>query len=97
LRDFSGGADITFRRLAVTEEQIIDWNLPTRPTKKTDSRAKNFIGESVEVDAISATRLQQLAFEAICSLIDEDAYRAVRVAEESERESLGVLAEAFGN
>jgi hypothetical protein len=92
LRDFSDGADITFTRLAVTEQQIIDLNLPTRPTKKTDSRAKNFIGESVEIDAISATDLQILVNDAIVELISPDAYWAVKAAEDSERETLGFWA-----
>jgi hypothetical protein len=88
LRDFSDGADITFTRLAVTEQQIIDWSLPTRPTKKTDSRAKNFIGESVEIDAIPATDLQNLVNNAIVELINPDAYWAIKAAEDSERETL---------
>src|SRR5262245_18065509 len=30
------------KRLAVTEEQIDEWSLPTRPTKRSDSRARSF-------------------------------------------------------
>src|SRR5262252_5706026 len=37
------------KRLAVTEEQIEEWSLPTRPTKRSDSRARSF-GSSVSVD-----------------------------------------------
>jgi hypothetical protein len=88
LRDFSDGADITFTRLAITEQQIIDLNLPTRPTKKTDSRSKNFVGESVEVDALSADNLKVLVNNGIVELIDPDAYWAVKAAEDSERETL---------
>src|SRR5262245_21047240 len=41
------------RGIAVTEEQIDDWNLPTRPTKKSDTRSKSFGSTiSVELDAI---------------------------------------------
>ncbi len=97
LRDFSDGADISFTRLAITEQQIIDLNLPTRPTKKTDSRAKNFIGESVEVDAISATDLQDLVTNAIVELINPDAYWAVKAAEDSERESLSRFVSNYKN
>src|SRR5215469_6725067 len=42
LREMAPDADITFERIAVTEEQIDDWDLPTRPTKKSDTRSKNF-------------------------------------------------------
>jgi len=38
----------------VTPEQITEWNLPSRPTKATDTRAKGFKGDSVELDAIPA-------------------------------------------
>lgn len=40
LREMAPNAEIHFERLAVTPEQIVAWNLPTRPTKKTDTRAK---------------------------------------------------------
>jgi hypothetical protein len=32
-------AEIHFERLAVTPQQIADWDLPTRPTKNKDSLA----------------------------------------------------------
>src|SRR5262249_6212030 len=33
LRELAPDADIVFQRIVVTEEQIADWDLPTRPTK----------------------------------------------------------------
>src|SRR5262249_32289077 len=51
LRKYARGAEIQFERVAVLESQIEAWNLPTRPTKKGDSRSKKFKGENVEVDA----------------------------------------------
>jgi hypothetical protein len=57
----SGGDE--FVRVAVNPEQIEEFDLPTRPTKKTDSRAKTFEGESVEVDAIPPARLRQMVEE----------------------------------
>ena len=47
------GVKIIFERVAVTEAQIGRYRLPTRPTKATDSRAKDFVGESVEIDAMA--------------------------------------------
>lgn len=38
LKGLAPDAEIYFERLAVTPEQIELWRLPTRPTKKTDSR-----------------------------------------------------------
>jgi hypothetical protein len=37
-------AEVYFERVAVTAAQITDLGLPTRPTKKTDSRSKGFEG-----------------------------------------------------
>lgn len=51
-RRFAPEAEIHFEIIGVTPEQIEIFNLQTRPKKKTDSRSKNFEGESVEVDAI---------------------------------------------
>lgn len=55
---FDEAAD--FERIAVTVEQIEEYGLQTRPTKRNahDYRAKRFKGDSVEVDAIPAEILR---------------------------------------
>lgn len=88
LREFAPDASIHFERVAVTPEQIEEYQLPTRPTKKTDSRSKKFVGESVEVDAISPSELRRIARECITQHIDQRAYDSLMVAEESERKAL---------
>lgn len=88
LREFAPGAEIHFERVAVTRRQIAEMALPTRPTKKTDSRAKNFIGESVEVDAIPPRELREIVRGCITRHVNEREYEALKVAEASERESL---------
>jgi hypothetical protein len=85
-------ARVTFARLAVTEDQIVEWELPTRPTKKSDTRARKFIGDSVEVDAIPAPVLRQLVENAIVGHIDVEALRLTQVAERSERDVLQRMA-----
>ncbi len=85
------GRDVTFTRLAVRPEQITEWNLPTRPTKRTDTRAAGFTGESVEVDAIAPTVLRALVRDAIVGHIDPEALRLTEVAEESERDILTAM------
>jgi hypothetical protein len=77
-----------FKRLAVTEDQIDDLDLPTRPTKQSDTRAQSFGGGSVEVDAIPPTILRQIVEDAITQHIDAEALRLDQVAEQSEREIL---------
>ena len=88
LREFAPDAEIHFERLAVLPKQIRDWNLPTRPTKKSDSRAKLFKGDSVELDAIHPDMLRQIVQEAIEQHLPEHQLETLEVAEESEREIL---------
>jgi hypothetical protein len=84
--------DLTFERIAVTAEQITHMDLPTRPTKQSDTRAAKFDGESVEVDAVPSSVLRDLVRNAIESWIDPGALRLTRIAEESEREVLERIA-----
>ena len=81
-------SEIYFERVAVNQSQIHSMKLPTRPTKKTDTRSKNFIGQSVEVDAIPPRTLREIVRECITRHIDDEAYRIMKAAEESERETL---------
>ena len=92
LRGFAPAADIIFTRVAVEPWQIDDWHLPTRPTKTTDSRAKGFTGESVEVDAIPPETLRQMVADVIEQHVDEAALEVTRAAEQSERDILTRLA-----
>jgi hypothetical protein len=96
LRDFAPDVEITFERLAVTEAQIVEYELPTRPTKTSDSRAKNFDGESVEVDAIPTRILQTIVTTAITSWIEPEALSITQMVEDQEREGLRrMLAEGW--
>ena len=85
---FAPDADVTFIRLAVLPEQITLWNLPTRPTKRTDTRAKHFIGGSVEVDAIPPNVLRSIIRQAIERHVDADELAYTRSVEANERDML---------
>jgi hypothetical protein len=91
LREFAPEASITFRRIAVTVEQIEQWHLQTRPTKKKDSRSKNFIGGSVELDAIPPDELRRLVRHSIEQHVSVRALEVMQTAEQSEREILEKL------
>jgi hypothetical protein len=86
LRELAPGADIVFERIAVTEAQIADWDLPTRPTKASDTRAKSFGAISVELDAIEPNRLRSLVQETIELHLPADQFAVLKAAEESERD-----------
>lgn len=95
IREFAPEAEIEFERIAVTPQQIEEFGLPTRPTKKTDSRSKNFTGESVEVDAIPPTVLRKLVRESIEKHIDRRALAKTRQIEAAERETLVAIQQAM--
>jgi hypothetical protein len=78
-------AEIHFERVAVTLKQIAAWNLPTRPTKQSDTRAKGFGDISVELDAIAPSRLRGLVKEAIEQQLPPAQFAVLKVAEDSER------------
>jgi hypothetical protein len=66
--------------------------LPSRPTKQKDTRAKKFVGTSVELDAIPADKLRQLVRECIERHVDQEQLKVLKVFEESERELLKAVA-----
>jgi hypothetical protein len=93
LRDLAPSAEIHFERIAVTPDQISDWDLPGRPTKKTDSRSKNWRGDSVELDAINPNQLRQLVEEVLEAHLPQREFAVLKEAEASERELLKVWVE----
>jgi len=85
---FSPNAYVGCIRIAVTPEQIDELGLPMRPTKTSDSRAKDWVGGSVEVDAIPAPILRALVEDWIAEYVDAHAYSVALEAERSERDIL---------
>jgi len=93
IQGFAPDKEIRFHRVAVIPQQIKDWDLPTRPTKQTDSRSKRFSGESVEVDAIPPKILRELVRQAIVRHLDLDEIEKLGIIEMQEREMLENMAE----
>lgn len=82
---YSDGAPIEFRLLAVTDEQIDEWELPTRPGKENPSE------RAVELDAIPPDKLIALVSDAISGLVDQRAWEIEQAYEESERAILAAI------
>jgi hypothetical protein len=92
LTEMAPDAEIYFERIAVTEEQITDWNLPTRPTKASDTRTAKFNSDtSVELDAIEPDALRAIVKDAIEEHLPPDQFEVLKVAEASEREIIARL------
>ena len=86
--EFADNTPIIFHHVAVTPAQVRRWQLPSRPTKKSDSRAKDFEGESVELDAILPSDLRQLVTDCIEKVIDSAQLEQLRAIEKMEKESV---------
>lgn len=94
ITELSGGDDFLqryfhFQRVAVNYEQIASMGLPTRPTKKTDSRAAKFGHDvSVEVDAIKPDQLREMIRDCIGNHVDQHQLDSIRATEEEEKSML---------
>jgi hypothetical protein len=87
--------DLTFHRIAITEEQIADFDLPTKPRKDTDRRALQ-VKATVEAEAMPAGSLRQLLRDKVESFLRPGALEIAKVAEESERAQLTRWADMMG-
>jgi hypothetical protein len=88
----------TVERIALTQEQIHRHRLPTRPTKRAgNSHAKQFMGDSTELDALPPNVLRGLVRECIERHISPAQVEALRAAEESERSIIEEFARDAGD
>lgn len=84
---------LDFQRLALTAEQVEDYELPTAPAKTKDTRTAGFIGiGTVEVEALPVEDLLAIVETAITNEIDPEALRILEQAEKSEREIMRRIA-----
>ncbi len=84
-------------RVALTAEQVDEYDLPPEPGKAGDSRAAAFVARhgrlvQVEVDALPVDVLRQLYADGIARWWDDDAHRQVLELERADRSTLAALA-----
>jgi hypothetical protein len=81
--------------IALTEEQIQEYDPPENPAKRTDPRAAKFIekhgSSSWEVDALRPEVLNQVLTDAIVERIDEKQYRKMVAKEKSDKKVLSEI------
>jgi hypothetical protein len=80
--------DLRGVRVALTERQVAEYDLPTAPTKASDSRAWNWDGGTCQLEALPPDTLAEVIRDAINSHIDNQALAPVLEAECVERAAL---------
>lgn len=90
-----------FQRMALTKEQIKEYNLPSFPAKKTDLNYKKFAAEHgdgvVELDALPPDVLSKLVETCITSCIEPEAWEGEKLKELEERAELQEFIQAKGD
>ena len=90
-RHLPDSIDLTFHRVGINEDQIWEYRLPTKPRKKGERRKPN-IELTVEAEALPANILRSMLEQCFEDLLPAGALREARIAEESERQILDILA-----
>jgi len=87
---------VNFEQIAILPEHIELFELPTRPTKQSDSRSRNWRGtECVELDSMPPRELRGLVEGAITSLIDSYEWEKLKEIEQEEQATLSATVARF--
>lgn len=85
------GPDFRPIRVALTREQAEGWNLETAPPKPSDSRSANWVGETVQVQAMSEDQMREVVTGALDDHMDHRALAELREREDAERDEMAPL------
>jgi hypothetical protein len=92
--------DLKAVRVAVDYEQIQEYDLVTRPVKKSDTDAAEFVRRygdvSCELEAMPPTRLRRLLAEHLHEHMSKGWLRTLKLAEEEERKGLAQIHDVLG-
>lgn len=93
------GADVTVKRVALTMNQIDQYNPPPNPAKLSDSRChaymEQFGDESWELDALEPKVITNLIKSEVTAFRDDAIYQAVCDREDREKEELQMLVDGY--
>ncbi|WP_313297385.1 hypothetical protein [Diaphorobacter sp.] len=84
-----------FRRIAINEDQVTQYDLPTKPRKDGDKRSQH-VAYTVEAEAMPARVLRKILRDEVEDLLPQDALYSAKVAEQSERAHLARMATILG-
>ena len=77
---------VEFVRVAINQEQIHQFNLPTRPPK--ERKGSKWVDRCVEIDTLSSAQIRELLENEITSSIESEEWNRLRVIEQAEQETL---------
>lgn len=75
-------------RVALTEDQVAEYDLPTAPPKGSDSRSANWIGETTQAEALPPDLLEQIVRGKLDELTDADILADVEAREAADERRL---------
>ncbi len=92
------GIEVELRRIALMQEQVVQWNLPPAPAKESDTRTARWNGlGQVELDAVKPEKLMQLLNESIEDIFDNELYEQLQEQEEDEKKQYRIALKKFVN
>lgn len=105
LSEDDDGPDFRPLRVALTEDQAIEWGLETAPPKRSDSRTPNWVaqqsgalgGEMVQVQAMTEDQMEETVLKVVRDYVDEDILEETRVMGSELREEMAPLIESAFN
>ena len=62
--------DVEFKRIALTENQVAEFGLPTSPAKVTDSRSKEWKGGTCQLEALAPDQIAEILETEILDVLD---------------------------
>jgi hypothetical protein len=65
------------RRVALTQDQVVEFELPTAPKKTSDSRSNNWYDDTTQLEAMPPDLLEQVVVNAVKTEIDHDVLDAL--------------------
>jgi len=92
-RHVDADVELNFHRIAITPEQIAEYDLPTKPRKAKDKRSKHIQG-TVEAEAMPPRILRAILRETVESFLPPHALEVAKIAEADEQRTLLELAGA---
>ena len=86
--------ELDFQRIGITEQQVIELDLPTNLRKATDKRSSH-VKYTVEAEAMPANLMRALVRGSVESLLPEHALEQAKIVEAEERKGLDLLAKSM--